>query len=67
MATSRVTTAIDALGQDSPRRNDAEFYGKLYMALYADATGKADKAISLLEEAIKIEQQTTWLMWPRFI
>ena len=53
---SRVTTAVDALGPDSPRRNDAEFYSKLYIALYADATGKPDKAISLLEEAVKIEQ-----------
>ncbi len=53
---NRVTAAIDALAQDSPRRQEAEFYGKLYMALYADAAGKADKAISLLEEAMKIEQ-----------
>ncbi len=53
---SRVTTAVDALAQDSPRRPEAEFYGKLYMALYADATGKIEKAISLLEEATKIEQ-----------
>ncbi len=53
---NRVAQAVEQLGQDSPRRDEANFYSKLYIALYADASGKADRAIKLLEEATQIDQ-----------
>lgn len=52
----RVLDAISQLTEGSAGRESAEFYGKLYLALYADAMGDKTKATLLIGDATKIKQ-----------
>lgn len=46
-----VSDAIDAVPEDSGRRQEAEFYGYFYLGLYADAQGDKDKALSYMKQS----------------
>jgi lipoprotein NlpI len=49
----RVLDAVNEVTENTPSREAAEFYGKLYLGLYADATGNSTKARRLVGEATK--------------
>lgn len=51
-----VIDAVARLSEGSDSRRSADFYGKLYLGLYADAQGDATKAIKLVGDAVKIAE-----------
>ena len=49
--TERVSSKMTSVPADSPRRDEANFYGNFYLGLYADAKGDEEKALAYLQKS----------------